>query len=60
MPQANSHNFIRLSAWQRSARALWMPDKTLFEPTLYVRSGPGLGRDGGLKFDLKKFNPVYF
>ncbi len=60
MMQAHNHNFMRLWAWQQSAWAPWTPDKILFEPTLYVRSGPGVALDGGLKFDLKKFNPEYF
>lgn len=60
MMMANNHNFMRFWAWQQSAWAPWTPDKILFEPTLYLRTGPGLALDGGLKFDLTKFNPVYF
>jgi hypothetical protein len=60
MMQSHNHNFMRLWAWQQSAWGPWTPDKIVFEPTLYVRSGPGSALDGGLKFDLKKFNPAYF
>lgn len=60
MMKVHNHNFMRLWAWQQSAWGPWTRDKILFEPLLYVRTGPGLALDGGLKFDLKKFNPVYF
>jgi hypothetical protein len=30
------------------------------EPHPWTRTGPGLARDGKLKFDLTKFNPSYF
>lgn len=51
---------MRLWQWQQSAWAPWTPDKILFHPEPYVRTGPGNALDGGLQFDLKKFNPVYF
>ena len=60
MMLSHNHNFMRLWGWQQSAWAPWTPDKILFEPVLYVRTGPGTALDGGLKFDLKKFNPAYF
>ena len=60
MMQAHNHNFMRLWGWQQSAWAPWTPDKVLWEPTLFVRTGPGLALDGGQKFDLSKFNPDYF
>jgi len=60
MMLGHNHNFMRLWGWQQSAWAPWTPDKILFEPVLYVRSGPGVALDGGLKFDLTKFNPAYF
>jgi hypothetical protein len=60
MMKSHNHNFMRLWGWQQSAWAPWTPDKIVYEPTLYVRTGPGMALDGGLKFDLKKFNPVYF
>jgi hypothetical protein len=60
MMKSHNHNFMRLWGWQQTAWAPWTPDKILFEPTLYVRTGPGNALDGGLRFDLKKFNPDYF
>ena len=35
------------------------PDFTV-SPFPWRRTGPGLATDGGLKFDLTKFNPAYF
>ena len=60
MMLAHNHNFMRLWAWQQAAWAPWTPDKILFEPTIYMRTGPGPAMDGGQRFDLKKFNPAYF
>jgi len=60
MMLSHNHNFMRLWGWQQSAWAPWTPDKILFEPVLYVRTGPGTALDGGLRFDLTKFNPAYF
>ena len=55
MMKSHNHNFMRLWGWQQSAWAPWTPDKIVYEPTLYVRTGPGMALDGGLKFDLKTF-----
>ncbi|MGH9614631.1 MAG: DUF6298 domain-containing protein [Bryobacteraceae bacterium] len=60
MMKSHNHNFMRLWGWQQSAWAPWTPDKILFQPVLYMRTGQGTALDGGLKFDLKKFNPEYF
>ena len=60
MMKSHGHNFMRLWQWQQSAWAPWTPDKILFHPELYIRTGPGNAIDGGLKFDLTKFNPEYF
>jgi len=46
------HNFIRL--WTHEA---WLQD---LAPLPYLRTGPGRARDGGPKFDLQRFDPVYF
>jgi hypothetical protein len=42
-------NFIRL--WRQ---------ESLSAPLPYERTGPGLALDGGLKFDLRRLNPVFF
>src|SRR5215510_9249799 len=43
--QEQNQNFTRLWAWEQSP---------------YERTGPGLALDGGPKFDLRRFNQVYF
>ena len=60
--QRHGHNFIRLWAWEQ---AQWMQfvDKEVlvrYRPNPYQRTGPGKALDGGLKFDLTKFNDEYF
>jgi hypothetical protein len=60
MMRSHNHNFMRLWQWQQAAWAPWTPDKILFQPELYLRTGPGNALDGRLKFDLTKFNPAYF
>jgi hypothetical protein len=56
----HNHNFFRLWTWEQSAWAPWTKDKILFQPLPYMRTGPGDSLDGGLKFDLTKFNQSYF
>jgi hypothetical protein len=56
----HNHNFMRLWSWEQAAWAPWTPDKILFEPVVYQRTGPGTAGDGAPKFDLTKFNPAYF
>ena len=60
MLSAHNHNFIRLWSWEHATWAPWTADRVSFEPTAYLRTGPGIALDGGLKFDLTRFNPVYF
>lgn len=60
MLELHNHNFMRLWGWQQAAWGPWTPEKILIQPTLYMRTGPGVALDGGLKFDLKRFNPAYF
>jgi hypothetical protein len=57
--QSHNHNFTRLWLWEQ---ARWSAETSLshwFAPTLYVRTGPGIGADGDPKFDLTKVNPAY-
>jgi hypothetical protein len=57
--QRHNHNFTRLWVWEQSR---WSAETSLshwFSPTLYVRTGPGVGTDGGSKFDLNQINPEY-
>lgn len=52
----HNHNFIRMWSWQ-STKA-WIFHQ--IRPHLWQRTGPGLARDGNLKFDLTKFDESYF
>jgi hypothetical protein len=54
------HNFIRLWTMEQ---ANWVPSRPYdfrIEPTPYLRSGPGVALDGKPKFDVSRFNEVYF
>ena len=56
----HNHNFMRFWHWMQAAYAPWTQDKMLVDPLPYLRPGPGIAKDGLPKFDLTKFNPVYF
>ncbi len=59
--QENNHNFFRLWTWEQSGPWIGtIGDDYWFEPLPYQRLGPGIARDGQLKFDLTKFNQAYF
>jgi len=59
--ERHNHNFMRL--WVKE-QARWFPsaDHSDFyiAPLPYVRTGPGMARDGKPKFNLDQFNPEYF
>jgi hypothetical protein len=55
----HGHNFVRLwriehTRWEECGGEIRNP----FQP--WVRTGPGLGADGELRFDLTRFDPAYF
>lgn len=52
----HNHNFIRMWSWQSTSA--WIFDE--IRPHPWLRTGPGLARDGKPKFDLTKFNGAYF
>lgn len=57
-----NHNFFRLWRWEVTR---WTDRYTGNEvkyarPHPWLRSGPGMAKDGEPKFDLTKFNPEYF
>jgi hypothetical protein len=62
---AHGHNFTLL--WRTElpkfsnlpVTAARLPDFTV-SPHPWLRTGPGLATDGGPRFDLTKFDPVYF
>lgn len=39
---------------------LWRQEEALSEPLPYLRTGPGLALDGGLKFDVSRLNQAFF
>jgi len=60
------HNFIRLWAWElvswdtRSAGPFGHGETHTVGPHPFARTGPGNALDGQPKFDLTRFDPVYF
>lgn len=60
MLETNGHNFIRLWMFEQPRMASWTADSMSFDPLPFARTGPGFARDGKAKFDLTKYNPVYF
>jgi hypothetical protein len=60
MMEQHNHNFMRLWTWEQAAWAPWTPEKILYEPVAYLRTGPGTAGDGAPKFDLTRFNPAFF
>ena len=59
---SHHHNFFRL--WHYEQAQWFGPDPfpfvLTFAPLPFVRTGPGLALDGGLKFNLELFNQSYF
>ena len=58
----HNHNFFRLWRWETTR---WTDNYTGKEvkyarPHPWVRTGPGMAKDGEPKFDLTKFNDEYF
>ncbi len=52
---AAGHNFVRLWTWESTATQRWRVDLLP-----YRRTGPGVGVDGRLRYDLETFNEAYF
>ena len=48
------HNYTRLWVYRGS------PGGPALTPTIYARTGPGTALDGGLKYDVSKFNQAFF
>lgn len=55
-----NHNFTRLWAWEHASYMQFTDKKIRYIPLRYKRTGPGKALDGGLKFDVSKFNDEYF
>ncbi|OGW54058.1 MAG: hypothetical protein A2Y81_13150 [Nitrospirae bacterium RBG_13_43_8] len=54
--KANNHNFIRL--WKIGENTI--KGGNLITPMPWERTGPGLAKDGKLRFDLSRLNEAYF
>jgi hypothetical protein len=62
---AHHHNFVRLwhwdlTHWDTAANNEPDPRRCFVEPHPWRRTGPGQALDGKLRFDLAKFDEVYF
>ncbi len=58
--QARNHNFFRLWMWEQAKGVVESSTAYYFTPLPYQRIGPGNALDNQPKFDLTKFNQVYF
>jgi hypothetical protein len=58
--QKHNHNFVRLRISEQASWTSESSAKVEFDPLPYERTGPGAALDAGLKFDLSRFNQVYF
>ncbi len=57
----NNHNFMRLWMWEHPRWSPWSHEDNLWKyPLPFARTGPGLSRDGLPKFDVERFEPLFF
>lgn len=56
----HDHNFLRIWVWEHASWMQFTDRKVRYSPTLYERTGPGEALDGEPKFDLTRFNEMYF
>ncbi len=57
----HGHNFFRLWTWEQGRwDVVGTEDRNWFAPPIFQRTGPGLALDGLPKYDLTKFNQIYF
>lgn len=57
----HGHTFIRLWIHENARSSPWKPHRDYFTwPLPYRRTGPGVALDGGLRFDLRSFDPTFF
>jgi hypothetical protein len=57
----HGHNFIRLWRWEQfKSQAATANFHLCMTPQPWPRTGPGLATDGKPKFDLSRFDPLYF
>jgi hypothetical protein len=53
------HTFTRLWTWEHPRWASWWKGDYYFTPVPWPRTGPGLARDGGPRFDLTRIEPQF-
>ena len=53
-------NFFRLFLWESPVNRSALSSTTYYRPVAYLRTGPGLAADGLGKFDLRRFDEVFF
>ncbi|MGE5221527.1 MAG: hypothetical protein ACM3PY_03760 [Omnitrophica WOR_2 bacterium] len=59
--RVHGHNFIRLWRWEQfKSQAAGGSYHLCMLPQPWLRTGPGIARDGKAKFDLESFDPAYF
>lgn len=58
--RAHGLNFFRLWAWENATGRVGIPGPYYHTPLPYARTGPGSVLDGRLRFDLTRFDSVYF
>lgn len=59
---AHNHNFFRLWRWEAPKWTDRQPEGVIkyCRPHPWLRTGPGLAKDGKPKFDLERYDPEYF
>jgi hypothetical protein len=55
-----NHNFTRVWAWEQAPWTYDQNGQLVFTAQPYERTGPATALDGGLKFDITRFNQAYF
>lgn len=58
--EGHGHNFFRLWAWEHASGMQFTDEAIDYEPNRYPRTGPGTARDGKPKFDVMRFDDVFF
>ncbi len=60
--KSHNHNFFRLWSWENASSMSLTDSSKLWTHDImqYPRTGPGIALDGNLKFDLTKFDELYF
>jgi len=57
---AHKHNFFRLWNWENAKWANQIGSDYWIDPLPFARTGPGMALDGKPKFDVTRFDPVFF